>query len=974
MEMRERSCWLSLFLLIPLPFLYPQAVPKPGTPSFTLNVRDVIVDVVVTNSAGAPVTGLQQRDFKVLEDGKEQELRFFEEHSGATATETGKKPGFPSPFPGFMSNAPAEGSDGSLTVLLLDELNTAAQYRDGMFGAAAAFIQALPVNSEAAVFVLRSKLEPVQGFTTDSGVLRAALETQRARAASNVSGGARTAEDDRDDQMTDAVFAASGTEYQGGRAMKQQQANHGTDMTLRAIGLLGRSLAGAPGRKSLFWFAGSFPVSLFPDGVRDRGRQEEQYGDLIRQSVDLLAEAKMAVYPVSVEGVTASLSSEAAVRSEALHGADVAGAERQQAAEHQADVVAMEELAAQTGGQALYGANDFGKQAEQALRTGSHYYTLVYTPPASKPDAKLRRIDVKTNQSDYRLAYRRGYYADGERTSDSQAADPLAAMLGAGTPESTELVYQAGTHVIAPEPEAEATRAGGNSKLSGPLRRYRVEFEVPATRLIVDQAAGSKTGKVEVAAVAYDRAGERLNWAASVNSITLSERTNNGSHDPDLALHLDLDLPPSATMIRTGVYNCGVGTVGTLELPLKTSERELPAERPSPEVAGAGMVHEPPSVEKTTEHSTENASSPASADHALEVGGGSSPSIPASASNDPVLVHRPQPAPPVHGMREGQIHLDVTVSDANGKPVNGLQPWDFKLLDNDQSRKIESFRAFSNGAVMPDPPVEVILLIDELNLSPQQVAFTRDEVTRYLRRNGGRLEHPVSLMLLSDAGLRVQPRPSTDGNALSMVVKGIGAHISTINPAMGGQGELQKFQISLRQIETIAENEASRPGRKLLIWVGPGWPLLERANHKATQRDQRLYFAAIVELTNKLREARIVVNSVSPAESTTASLEAHRFAFRDYVKGLHQAQQAESGHLALKVFVTQTGGVILGPDNDVEAQIERCVANADAFYQISFDPPTAVGADEYHDLKIVMKQPGVTVRTNSGYYNQPGSN
>ena len=39
---------------------------------------------------------------------------------------------------------------------------------------------------------------------------------------------------------------------------------------------------------------------------------------------------------------------------------------------------------------------------------------------------------------------------------------------------------------------------------------------------------------------------------------------------------------------------------------------------------------------------------------------------------------------------------------------------------------------------------------------------------------------------------------------------------------MGGDGSIQRFQISERGMATIAENEAAKPGRKLLVWIGPG--------------------------------------------------------------------------------------------------------------------------------------------------------
>jgi hypothetical protein len=93
--------------------------------------------------------------------------------------------------------------------------------------------------------------------------------------------------------------------------------------------------------------------------------------------------------------------------------------------------------------------------------------------------------------------------------------------------------------------------------------------------------------------------------------------------------------------------------------------------------------------------------------------------------------------------------------------------------------------------------------------------------------------------------------------------------------------------------------------------------------------------------------------------------------YQEFLKPVSLPKQAQPGNLGLKVLVTQTGGVILGPDNDLAAQINRCLADADAFYRISFDPAHAEHADEYHDLKLVVDKPGLTVRTNKGYYDEP---
>lgn len=324
-------------------------------------------------------------------------------------------------------------------------------------------------------------------------------------------------------------------------------------------------------------------------------------------------------------------------------------------------------------------------------------------------------------------------------------------------------------------------------------------------------------------------------------------------------------------------------------------------------------------------------------------------------------------------MQEGRIQLDVLATDVAGKPVTGLEPWDFSILDNNQPRKVMTFRAFNGATVKPEQPVEVLLLIDMLNLPFHQVAFVRDQVVQFLQENGGYLRQPVLLVLLTDKGMRVQPRPSVDGNALAEVMRHIQGNISSINPAMGSDGMVERFQMSVRVLASLAENLALRPGRKLLIWVGPGWPLLDRPSEGDQTKNRQRYFDTIMELSTRLREARTVLFSVAPEDAAMNGGQSTTL-YQAFLKGVATERQADAGNLALKVLVTQTGGLILGPDNDLAGQISRCIDDANAFYRISFNPPRAETPDEYHELRVQVNKPGVTVRTNTGYYNQSPKN
>ena len=348
-----------------------------------------------------------------------------------------------------------------------------------------------------------------------------------------------------------------------------------------------------------------------------------------------------------------------------------------------------------------------------------------------------------------------------------------------------------------------------------------------------------------------------------------------------------------------------------------------------------------------------------------------SPSAQQQDSGDPTLTHRPPPMPKSIVTSDGKIKLDVVVNDGAGKPVLELQPWDFKILDNGTPRKVLSFRAYNGVNVMPDPPVEVILVLDTLNLPFQQVAFVRKEIDDFLRQSGGKLKQPLTLILLTDAGIRFQPRPSTDGNSIATVVDGIKGGVSTFNSAMGGDGYVERFQRSAKAMDNIAQNEARKPGRKLLIWVGPGWPLLNRPADGYSDREQRRNFDNIVELSTALRQARITAYSVAPGSSVGTP---NALLYKNFLNAVKTYKDADFGNMALKVLVTQTGGKILGPDNDLVGQINRCIEDANAFYRISFDPPTAVQANEYHALKLIVDRSDSTVRTNSGYYYGPAAN
>jgi VWFA-related protein len=325
-----------------------------------------------------------------------------------------------------------------------------------------------------------------------------------------------------------------------------------------------------------------------------------------------------------------------------------------------------------------------------------------------------------------------------------------------------------------------------------------------------------------------------------------------------------------------------------------------------------------------------------------------------------------QTAPPAGANR--QITLDVLVTDKSGKPVTGLQQQDFTLLDNKQPQKILSFDAVQGTKT--DPPVEVILLVDEVNVDFTKVSYGREQIEKFLRSGGGELPRPASLAVLTDAGVSMGNGTTQDGNALAALLNENKAGLRSITRSQGVYGAGDRIGLSLNALQQLADYEAPRPGRKLLIWISPGWPLLTGPRIQLSNKDQQRIFGNIVALSDSLRRARLTLYSIDPLGTQDAG-GFQTFYYEEYLKGVKKPNQVQMANLALQVIATQSGGRVLNSNNDVAGEIASVVADANAFYVLTFGGLPGDGPNEYHALEIKLDKPGLKALTRTGYYAQP---
>jgi VWFA-related protein len=194
--------------------------------------------------------------------------------------------------------------------------------------------------------------------------------------------------------------------------------------------------------------------------------------------------------------------------------------------------------------------------------------------------------------------------------------------------------------------------------------------------------------------------------------------------------------------------------------------------------------------------------------------------------------------------------------------------------------------------------------------------------------------------------------------------------LRSIRRSEGFYGAVERYQLSLNALQGLVSKEAQTPGRKVVIWLSPGWPIFSGPQLELTDKDQRSLFASIVSISTAMREARMTLYSVNPNGAGTG-IGTQVSIYREFLKPVKAAKNAQPGNLALEVLATQSGGLVLPPSNDIAGLITSCVADTDVFYTLSVELAPADPPNTYHAIDVKVETPGLTARTRTGYYAQP---
>jgi VWFA-related protein len=179
----------------------------------------------------------------------------------------------------------------------------------------------------------------------------------------------------------------------------------------------------------------------------------------------------------------------------------------------------------------------------------------------------------------------------------------------------------------------------------------------------------------------------------------------------------------------------------------------------------------------------------------------------------------------------------------------------------------------------------------------------------------------------------------------------------------------RRFEHAVPAILHLALEQQDLPGRCLMIWIGPGWPMLSDSEFTPDPlHAQKSYFINIVSLTNALRVGQVTVYNVSSRRLSGGGKED----YKNFLPPVMTVSQAKTGNLALPVLAIQSGGAVLNRSEDLVEEIASCIRDADSYYVLAFDSQPSKAEDEYHPLQVkIVSRPELSADTNKGYYDQP---
>jgi VWFA-related protein len=310
------------------------------------------------------------------------------------------------------------------------------------------------------------------------------------------------------------------------------------------------------------------------------------------------------------------------------------------------------------------------------------------------------------------------------------------------------------------------------------------------------------------------------------------------------------------------------------------------------------------------------------------------------------------------------VYLDVTVLDKRGHPVvTGLTKDDFTITEDKKPQRIFSFEAPETHVVDANATDDdrsgkapiTIFVLDVLDSTTEDFGYIRQMVHKYLKSQPAQLNSPAELMVLGNNSLEmVQGYTRSRADLLDAL-----AHIPPVVPfkRMNGGFAGERFYRSCEALQQIALQNKGVPGRKNIIWLGPGAPNLS-SRFLLPASDEKVH-KLLHATTNMLVDSRASLFVIFPGLGLSPITAEAGMTIGD--------DDPFSGDMNFGVLVNETGGKLFTL-NDIDTEIRKSEELGSKYYTLTYQPPEDPADGKFRRVRVTLRDPALRAVTKTGYF------
>lgn len=305
------------------------------------------------------------------------------------------------------------------------------------------------------------------------------------------------------------------------------------------------------------------------------------------------------------------------------------------------------------------------------------------------------------------------------------------------------------------------------------------------------------------------------------------------------------------------------------------------------------------------------------------------------------------------------VLTDVTVTDAKGYPVRGLERSRFHVFDNNHPQQLASFEehtasttaaaarpvsaapgTFSNDYLLTAPAASNILFLDTTTLGIVDQMYLNQQLERFLRTLPA--GQPIAIYARSgEYTLLLQNFTDDHERLLTAIHRAI--------PHLPKPGAL--YANDYQTLQQIIAYLSQLPGRKNVLWFSGGSSFFLKPDAKDMPVGLNLQ-----PLYDALEASRIAIYPID-ARGLMASSQSSLFA----------------QHMLMHDMAETTGGQAFYNNNGIAEIATHLVSTGANFYSLTYTPPNPLHNNKWHKVKVEVEGASYNVSYRRGYFDD-GSN